>query len=130
MPGGRVPKQTRNDPGNKPDKGLEGRGQRHIAPPGPKPTLATDASRTIAGVEKFEAVDFSAVRGGAGQVMNTQHKGHGSGSGGPQPSAQKESRGIKDASGLFAAQKGHSAKRSSGRSTKPSDIDKLKTAGS
>jgi hypothetical protein len=97
---------------------------------GPKPTpRPTDVGNPYQPAEKFEQVDFAAVRGGPGNV-NAGHGGHGHGHGGPQPTAQKESRGIKPAESLFMAQSGRSPKRSAGRSTKPSDIDKLKTAGS
>jgi hypothetical protein len=119
MPGGRVPKNTRNDPGNKPDKGLEGGGQHHIAPPGPTPKPAGPAS--IAGMEKFEPVAFDQVAGGPGNAA-AGHGGHGKGTGAVDAGFAKESRGIHDASGLFAAQKGHSPKRSAGTKT-PTDME-------
>jgi hypothetical protein len=127
MPGGRVPKNTRNDPGNKPDKGLEGRGQHHIVPPAPTPKPVGPAS--IAGMEKFEPVAFDQVAGGPGN-QNAKHGGHGHNSGTVDAGFAKESRGIKDASGLFAAQKGHSPTRSPGKTT-PTDRatrEKLATA--
>ena len=130
MPGGRVPKTTRNDPGNAPDKGLAGRGQHHISQPGP--TLVKHGPATVAGVEKFEQGNFAAVRGGAGQTQNTKHGGHGKDSGGPDLAFAKEPRAHNDASALFAAQKGHSPKRSAGQKT-GTDIGtarRLSTSGS
>jgi len=109
-------------------KGQQDQGTGSGADIGPK--LSKVGPATVAGMEKWEPVAFDQVRGGAGQVENTAHKGHGSGSGGPKPSAQKEARGHKDASALFTAQSGRSPKRSAGKTT-PTDRatrEKLATA--
>jgi hypothetical protein len=128
MPGGRVPKSTRNDPGNKPDKGLEGGGQHHIAPPGPKPSKVGPAS--VMGEEKFEGKPYDQVVANK-REGSSQHSGAPDGSGpGPSFAAQAASRGIIDKGSMFSSVSGHGKpKRSAGRKTQASDIDKLKTAG-
>jgi hypothetical protein len=77
-------------------------------------TLQRDATK------KFEAVAFDQVAGGPGNA-HAGHGGHGTNTGTVDAGFAKESRGIKDASGLFAAQKGHSPKRGPGTKT-PTDM--------
>jgi hypothetical protein len=128
MPGGRIPKTTRNDPGNNPDKGLEGRGQHHAPQPSPTPKPVGPAS--VAGAEKFEEVSFAAVAANP-RSGNSLHAGAPDGGGsGPSFSAQAKSRGIVEQGNLFMSQKGHSPKRSAGTTT-PTDRatrEKLATA--
>jgi hypothetical protein len=128
MPGGRVPKYTRNDPGNKPDKGLEGGGQHHIAQPAPTPKPVGPAS--IAGMEKFEQpVSYAAIR--ANKAGSSLHSGAPDDGGPPGDfSSVKDSRGIVEQAGMFSAAAGNSPKRSAGKTT-PTDMAtrrKLSTA--
>jgi hypothetical protein len=131
MPGGRIPKVTRNDPGDMPDKGLVGRGQHHIAQPGPKPTMSRDTDQPFKAGAKFEPVPFDQVAGGPGNA-HAGHGGHGKGTGAVSLADKAAARGHNDASSMFAAQKGHSPKRSAGKKTGTDEktARDLSTAGS
>jgi hypothetical protein len=108
------------------DKGLLDANQGTDVAPTPKPA----GQASIAGGEQFEMVDPSSVAGGKKAGMS-QHAGAPDGFGpGPSFTAQKESRGIHEMGHAFSAAAGNSPKRSAGRKTQASDIDKLKTAGS